>query len=35
MKDLGFGAFAGQSQIQTINLPALTSLHAGAVFAKC
>lgn len=35
MKNLGFGAFAGQSQIQTINLPALTTLHVGAVFARC
>ena len=35
LKEVGFGAFKGQTNIQTVNLPALTKLHAGAVFAYC
>lgn len=35
LKEVGFGAFYAQNAIQTVNLPALTNLHVGSVFASC
>lgn len=35
LKNLGFGAFKAQTNIRTVNLPNLETLHAGAVFYNC